>query len=214
MTRFNFKEACLLDASGELGPAARQALAAYLHENPDARDEYNQIRQQFDALHTAPAGLSPHQQRRIPIQLKSTLQHTFAQRALNKKARTRRKLIRAALAGISSAAAAVLLVATLAAAQADHSWQNRDREQIARLDAAVARFAPPRETAATYDQMLTDVEASLRQLQAGSPTLAQLHDRNMSNLLDALASVSQDWDDFALSEPPPPVVFTSAPGPQ
>jgi hypothetical protein len=217
MTRFNFKEACLLDASGELGPDARRALAAYLHENPDLRFEYLDIHEQYHLLSSAPpVELSPGEEARIAAQMKACLHAASLERKREKQAATRQKLIASALAGLTSAAAALLFVATLGGT-GDRAWQARDREQVARIDAALARFAPERDsTANTYDQMVTDVEASLRQLQTYSPTLAQVHDTPMANLLDALAAVSQDWDDFALSDPPDPVkppFSTGAPAP-
>jgi hypothetical protein len=207
MTRFNFKEACLLDASGELGPDARRELAAYLRQNPDAREEYLDICAQFDLLQALPpVELAPADNSAIPARLKANLHAAALARKRKKQAVTRRQLIASALAGLTSAAAAVLVIASLGGMGGDHTWQARDREQVARIDAALTRFAPERDaTASAYDQMVTDVEASLRQLQTYSPTLAQVHDGNMDSLLDALASVSQDWDDFALSDPPDPV---------
>lgn len=206
MTRFNFKEACLLDASGELGPGARQALAAYLKENPDVRHEYHDICKQYELLkRLPPAEITAEQRAEIPAQLKATLQAAFLQQTQMKQAATRRRLIRSALAGVASAAAAVVVVAALGGT-GDRSWQAREREQLTRMESALARFIPAKDAAATsYDQAVTDMQASIRQLETDSPTLAQLHDRNMGDLLNVLSTFSQDWDDFALSEPPAPV---------
>jgi anti-sigma factor RsiW len=208
MTRFNFKEACLLDASGELGPAARHALGAYLRENPEVRHEYHEICKQFELLkRLPPAELSAEQRAEIPAQLKATLQAAFRQQKHVKQAAMRRKLIRSALAGVASAAAAVVVVAALGG-MGDRSWQAREREQLTRMESALARFIPAKDAVATsYDQAVTDMQASIRQLETDSPTLAQLHDRNMGDLLNVLSTFSQDWDDFALSEPPAPVTL-------
>ena len=206
MMRFNFKEASLLDASGELSPAARQALAAYLSENPAARLEYEDIRQQFQLLQSLPLPeLARTQQTSMPARLKEKLAAAMREQARANQAATRRRLIRCAAAGITSAAAAVILVASLGAG-GNVNWKYRDREQTARINSALERLAPGSESlASSYDLAVTDVEASIRQLQTESPTLAQLHDRSMGNLFDALSSVSQDWDDFATSDPPAPV---------
>jgi len=206
MTRFNFKEACLLDASGELSPTARQQLAAYLSENPAAHLEYEAIRERFETLQSLPLiKISRFQQLEVPAQLKEKLHAASLAQAREKKAVTRRRLIQCAVAGITSAAAAVVLVASMGGLGGTN-WQHRDHEQTARINAALERFSPVNDTVATsYDLAVTDVEARIRQLQTESPTLAQLHDRSMGNLLDALSTVSEDIDNFATSDPPAPV---------
>ena len=56
MTRLNLIDASLLDASGELGPDARQRLHARLARKPAARAKYNAIHAQFSRLSALPRG--------------------------------------------------------------------------------------------------------------------------------------------------------------
>jgi anti-sigma factor RsiW len=209
MTRFNFKEACLLDASGELSPPARQELAAYLAANPAARQEYEVIRQQFETLQSLPLiKISREQQLELPAHLKEKLHAAALAQARIRRAATRRKLIQCALAGITSAAAAVMFVASMGGFGGTN-WNARDREQTARITAALERDAPASDSlASSYDLAVNDVDARIRQLQTDSPTLAQLHDRSMGNLLDALST--QDWEDRTGSESYPQVSYPAA----
>jgi hypothetical protein len=205
MTRFNFKEACLLDASGELGDAARRALYAYLRENPAACLEYEEIRKEFEVLGGVPAAaVTARQRREVPARLKQKLHQTFDRRARAKRAAARAELIRHALTGVAAAAAAAVVVLSITLPQLSAA-RARDRQQVARINATVDRLAAwGSRPASAYEQAVSDVEASLRQLQTESPALAEVHDKNMGNLLNALAVVTADVDDFILADPPEP----------
>ncbi len=102
---------------------------------------------------------------------------------------------------IASAAAAVVIVASagvLASSAANH----RESEQVAKINATVDRFvALGDRRASSYDQAVTDVEASIRVLQTESPALSEVHDKNMGNLLDALATLPVDGDEYASTDP-------------
>jgi anti-sigma factor RsiW len=213
MTRFNFKEACLLDASGELSLPARQELAAYLASNPAARQEYESIREQFDTLQSLPLiKISREQQLELPAHLKEKLHAAALAQARARRAATHRKLIQCALAGLTSAAAAVMLVASMGGFGGTN-WNARDREQSARINAALERYAPASDSlASSYDLAVNDVDARIRQLQTDSPTLAQLHDRSMGNLLDALSTMSQDMDDRTPADSATQVSYPAAAG--
>jgi hypothetical protein len=200
MTRLNFTEACLLDASGELGPAARRKLLLYVRENPAALARYREILKQFEILPPAdPLELSARDRREIPAQIKRNI-HTILRRQLaDKRAAKRLKLIRWASAGIGSAAAMVLLMAAVGFPH--RAAVVREHEQVATLNATIDRLAGlSDQPLSPYDQAVTDVEASIRQLQTESPALAVVHDRSMDNLLDALATVPVEMDDVSVTD--------------
>ena len=83
---------------------------------------------------------------------------------------------------------------------ANNAQVSRQREEIARIDATIDRVTLLSDQSPTaYDQAVTEVEASIRQLQTESPTLSSLHDKDMGNLLNALAAVP-DVNDFDLDD--------------
>ena len=198
MIRLNFREACLLDASGELGPAARREFLEYIRQNPAACLEYEEIRREFELLRGLPltgqGEVSPRQRRKIPAQLKAVIERHMRE----KRAIRRTKLIRYAWMSVASAAAAIAIVIGAGLPQLLHA-RARERDQVARIQADIDRMAVRGDQPTTYDQAVTDVEASIRQLETESPSLAEVNDRSMGNLLSTLATISPDTDDSDIS---------------
>ncbi len=78
MTRLNFKEASLLDVSGELSAKAHEALVGHIGENSVASEEYQEIREQFELLEKLPpVMLSARQRRQIPAGIVNVLAAAF-----------------------------------------------------------------------------------------------------------------------------------------
>src|SRR3954470_11143737 len=111
MYRFNLKEACLLDVSGELSPAAQKELFAYISQNPNARLEYESIRRRFDRLQSLPIPEPSAEQRaRIPAEIKASIRHTIKQQKLATAHPMRKHW---ALSGIAAIAAGVMVTASI-----------------------------------------------------------------------------------------------------
>ncbi len=183
MIRMNFREACLLDASGELGKTARRELLEYIRDNPAANGEYHEIRQTLESLeHVPPTEFSAKQRIEIPAQIKNTIRRALRQQQHEKQAATRQKLIRRALLGVGSLAALLFLTMGVRLPQA--AAIRHDREQLASVNAAIDHLLSYGDQPVnSYNKAVTDVEASIRQLQVESPTLAQVQDHSMSKLL-------------------------------
>jgi len=187
----NFREACLLDASGELTPAAREELLQYLRENPAAASEYHEILETFEAARPAPQEFSARQRFEFPVQIKAAIAGELLRQ---KQAGTRARLIRYAWRGVFATAAMLALVALVwPAAQA----RAHDRAQFAAINRAVDTLAAVGDLPG--DARRSEVEASIRQLETESPTLSHVYDKNLANLLEALAAMpvpeesSEDW---------------------
>ncbi len=190
MTRLNLIDASLLDASGELGPHARQQLHAYLARKPRARATYRRIHTQFSRLSALPrTELSDAQITRIGDSLKAAIHGKLALQAREKQAIRRAKLVHYALAGVSGLAAAVVIfagVTMINASAADH----HAADSLVRLNRTIDRLAANDQRESTaYDQALADVDASIRELQADNTSMAGAQTNEMAPLLDALASL-------------------------
>ena len=196
MTRWNLKQASLLELSGELSSAARAKLFEYLRRNPVANSEFQSLRENLQLLQSLPIPEpSAAQRRTIPATIKNALQQKFANMAIVGRPRRRLTLIRYALAG-SAAIAAAFLVAMLTSGLQPATKAAPEADQFTRISSLVDRLTAPVENPTPYTQALTDVEASIRQLQTESPTLASVHDQEMAKLLDALATVPSDVDTY------------------
>jgi hypothetical protein len=189
MTRLNLIDASLLDVSGELGPTARKRLHAHLAKKPAARAKYNAIKTQFARLSAVPRpDLSQAHQHRIAANIKSAIHQRLASDAREKQALRRAKLVHYALAGLSAAAAAVVIVAGISMMNTAAETR-RAAESVAHLNRVIDRLAATDSREASYDQALADVESSIRQLQAENNSMAGLQTNEMTPLLDALASL-------------------------
>jgi hypothetical protein len=185
MSNLNLKQTCLLDVSGELPPEARKELLGQISNDPAAINQYETIRKDFALLSMLPIPEpSAEERRRIPATIKGAVNAAFA--APVNQARRFGLLTRYA------AAAAVLVTAMSVcwATWTGHvSAGQRQAEQVSRIYAATERIVPTVQKPTAYNQAVTEVQASIRQLQTESPTLSQVYDQNLANLLDALASV-------------------------
>src|SRR4051794_267484 len=107
MYRFNLKEACLLDVSGELSPAAHKELFAYISQNPAARLEYESILRRYSRLQSLPIPEPSAEQRaRIPAEIKASIRRTIKQQKLASAHPLRRHW---ALTGVAAIAAGLLV---------------------------------------------------------------------------------------------------------
>jgi hypothetical protein len=189
MTRLNLIDASLLDASGELGPNARQRLHAHLAKKPAARAKYNAIHAQFSRLSALPRpNLSEADQARIAGNIKASIRERLTRQAREIQALRRAKLIHYALAGLSAAAAAIVVAAGISMMNSAAATR-KAADSVAHLNRVIDRLAAYDSREASYDQALADVESSIRQLQAENSSMAGLQTNEMTPLLDALASL-------------------------
>jgi hypothetical protein len=212
MSKLNFQQASLLDASGELSSPARRQLMAHISANSAAQEQYQQTYENFAILQNLPfPEPSAAQRQLIPARIKHALhralrQHSRQTMAVGYPWAAWQLVRRYASTGLAMAACAAVCC-TLFLLQRAHDTLLR--EQVARINAQIDRVAgasAPWPTAGG-DQAITDVAASIRQLQTESPTLSDLHDKGLANLLNALAELpadalpAPDADDSDLSFP-------------
>lgn len=192
MSKLNLKQASLLDASGELSAPARRQLMAHISQNPAAQEQYQQSCENFAILQNLPMPEPSAAQRRfIPARIKQAIHRALRQPATDASWAGRWMRVRYTLTGLALAACAAI-GCTLFLVQRAHD--SRLRDQVARINAQIDRVAGVAApwAAANGDQAITDVAASIRQLQTESPTLSAIHDRGLSNLFNALAGLSTD----------------------
>lgn len=219
MSKLNFKEASLLDASGELSRPARRKLMDRIFGDSAAQKEYQAAQENFALLQSLPIPEASALQRQlIPATIKKALHRALHQHEKQAAAGLRgpQTLIRYASIGLALAACAAICLSLLLVQRAQDA---RLRDQAARINALIDRVASlsgewagsggTDQSALPYDQAVTDVAASIRQLQTESPTLADLHDKGMANLLNALAALPAeampgggDVEDADYSAPP------------
>jgi hypothetical protein len=196
MSKLNLKQASLLDASGELSSPARHQLMAHISRDSAAQEEYRQTGENFAILQTLPIPEPSAAQRQfIPARIKQAIHRALRQPTPTIAAESFvagwRLFMRYLSTGLALAACAAICC-TLFLVQRAHDA--RLREQMARINAQIDRVAgasTPWPTA-KGDQAITDIAASIRQLQTESPTLSDLHDKGLDNLLNALADLPSD----------------------
>jgi len=179
----------LLDASGELDQSARQKLLSQVANDPAASADYRAAQENFSLLAVLPMPEPSALERRlIPAMIKRALGRALYE----KKAGWKRALFGCAGGALALAACAAVCVWLLGGNGARDA---RPGEQAARINATIDRVTMLSERApSSYDQAVTEVEASIRQLQTESPTLSYLQDKDMGNLLSALAAVPDTGD--------------------
>jgi hypothetical protein len=199
MTRLNLNETCLLEASGELDAGARQRLLEYFEKHPSARRHYEQIKGELERLRSLPkVELTEAQKARHLAGIKGGIHAKLDRDHHEEVAARRRKFIYRALASISAAAAAIVIVAGVLSL--DKSIEETHRQQkIAKINEAVERLLPYGEQPNQVDDTLQNVANSIQELQSENPSVAGIHDTELSNLLDELSNVPQ-----TKPEPPAP----------
>ena len=199
----NLQQKSLLEASGELSPSARQKLLQQVQNDPSASADYRAAHRNFAIFDFLPIPEPSAAQRQyIPRMLKNAIHTALAQH--EKQAFRTRLLIRCA-AGAMALAACVAICAALV--KVNHGQILRQQEQIAQINAMIDRvtlLSGPSASATSYEQAVTDVEASIRQLQTESPTLSYLHDKGMGNLFNALAAVPEEGAESTPIDPSAP----------
>jgi hypothetical protein len=191
MTRLNLNETCLLDASGELDGGARQRLLQYFEKHPNARRHYVQIKSELDLLRSLPrVELTEAQRAKYLAGIQGGIHAKLEKDHQEEVAARRRKFIYRALATISAAAAAVVIVAGLLSL--DKSMEEAHRRDMAqRMQDTVIRLSNYDQQPNQVDETLDNVANSIQELQAENPSLAGIHDTDLSNLLDELSNVPQ-----------------------
>lgn len=194
MSKLNLKQASLLDASGELRSPARRQLMAHISRDSAAQEQYRQTCENFEILQSLPIPEPSAAQRQlIPLRIKQAVHRALRQPSARTTAYSISRLMRAryATAGLALAACVAVCCALFLIQRASDA---RLRELVIRINAQVDRMAGASAPwpAAGNDQAITDVAASIRQLQTESPALSNLHDKGLSNLLSVLADLPTD----------------------
>jgi hypothetical protein len=195
MTRLNLNETCLLEASGELDAGARQRLLEYFEKHPSARNQFERVKSELELLRSLPrVELTDFQQARYAANIKQGIHARLAAQQGEEAAARRRNLVYKSLATISAAAAAVVIVAGILAIDQSIT-ESKKQQKITAINEIVDRWTPYQEQLNPYDEELRNVAHSIQELQAQSPSVAGVHDTEMSNLLDALSTVPQDIEE-------------------
>src|ERR1700743_3039144 len=110
MTRLNLVAASLLHLSGELGPKARGELLDHLEKNHTAQTKFDAIAADYGMLSSLPMPtLSEGDKARVMGRLKRAIHGQLDRRQAELAVARRRRLVHYGLAGLSAAAAAVVL---------------------------------------------------------------------------------------------------------
>ena len=198
MTRMNLSDAMLLEASGELSAPTRAKLQAHLASHPEARVQFEQIKGDLQLLRSMPRlELSEETRRAMATSIKQGVQKRLRQIEWQEKAGRRWKLIYRSLAGVSAAAAAIVVVAGILVINKS-ALDAREQERIATVRAAVNQMTSlDRQNDA--DEEVTNVNDSIREYQDRTSAQAT-QDSDMNKLLTVLAAVASDRDEIM---PPP-----------
>jgi anti-sigma factor RsiW len=188
MTKLNLTECALLEVSGELSNSSREHLCDYLASHPRAQKEFDDIEEQFGLLRSlAVVQLSSAELRRIPADIKMGIHAELDRRVRAKQAERRWKFISYALSGLSAAAAVIVVGGVI---MINHSVvQRNQQEKMVGLERATEHLALYRDQNSPEDTALTNVQASVNQLQSEGPTLvAGLDNTEMTNVLNVLTA--------------------------
>jgi hypothetical protein len=202
MTRLNLIDTSLLEASGELDPAARQRLMDYFERHPGAQAQFQTLKAEMELLRSLPRPrLTEEQKALYSGNIKQGIHRKLRAQEREEQSARRRRLIYTALAGISGIAAAIVIVVGVLMMH-DAAMVKSQVARADRIRNAVDVLTPYEQEPNQVDDTLNDVAASIHQLQSESPTVAGIQDTDMSNLLDALATVPSNTDsDNAPPEP-------------
>ncbi len=161
MTRLNLQQASLLAASGELGPKARAALKERVTHDCDALIELERAKSRMALLSKLPKpDLTPLEQQRIASAIKNAVHDKLRQQQdeqLKKLAKNAREHHRPArhwrwiygsLAGLSAAAAVLLIVGTI--------WNVNQQIELRKVEAARQAEQKLRDYLSTDSENLTD----------------------------------------------------------
>jgi anti-sigma factor RsiW len=197
MTRMNLSEVMLLEASGELSSGTRAKLQAHMAKHPETRAQFEQIKHELQLLRSMPRlELTEETRRQMASSIKQGVQKRLRQIEWEEKAGKRWKLIYRALAGVSAAAAAIVIVAGILAINKS-ALDAREQERIATVRSAVNQMASL-DGQRDGDEEYAEVKDSIREYQ--DRTSAQAPDGDMTKLLTVLATVTSDQDEIM---PPP-----------
>lgn len=112
MTRLTLSEACLMEASGELGAKAHAKLQAHIDKYPAALLEFEIARGNLEMLRTLPkVQLTQDESRQIGSNIKVGIQQKLWQAQHARKSAYRWKIAYRTLAGITGVAAAMVITA-------------------------------------------------------------------------------------------------------
>jgi hypothetical protein len=181
MSKLNFKEASLLDASGELRPATHRQLMARISRDSAAQQQYQESQENLALLASLPIPEpSAAERRAIPARIKQALHRTLRQHekqaaAAEERQRSGALLFRYASAGLALAACLALGAGLFWTQRAEDA---RLRQQVAGIEATIDRVAaaswttpdpyaqPPAENPDLYDYPMSN---RLAVLSAESP---------------------------------------------
>jgi hypothetical protein len=142
--------------------------------------------------------ISPMERRQISSQIKAGIHEKLRAQTRAKRAEKRWKFISYALSGLSAAAAVVIVVGIISI---DHTVkEEHQQEKIAGIEQATDRLSLYRDQSTSYDEALTNVQASINQLQMdGSTQVAGVDNKEMASVMDAL--MAQPMGDGYLESP-------------
>ncbi|MCL2649103.1 MAG: hypothetical protein FWD61_19240 [Phycisphaerales bacterium] len=198
MTRLNLSEACLLEASGELGSATRQRLYAHMEKHPEAQRQFEQIKRDLSLLRSIPKRqMTEETRQKLATSIKAGIRKKLRQIEREELSCRRWRMIYNSLAGVSAVAAALIIVAGLWVINRSAS-QNRERDRVLAVRKAIDGMISA-DRPSSVDEALQDVNDSIDDYQNQTSTVA-LQDKDMHQLLSVLATLRSERDEIM---PPP-----------
>lgn len=161
MARLKLSEACLLEASGELGAKASAKLREKINKYPAALLEYEITRGNLELLRSLPkVQLTPEEQEQIASKIKVGVQQKLWQQQHAQQAKKRWQVVYRVLAGVSAAAACLVI-----GFGAIMIYQQHAQYQLAQADDLVSRYIASNDQPGNSDsvrRVMRDMEALQR----------------------------------------------------
>jgi hypothetical protein len=112
--KLTLTEACMMDASGELGAAAKARLLEHVQQFPKALLEYEIARGNMALLNALPKPeMSDEEKKKMANAIKAGIQKKILDKKREEQAKRRMKLIYRAVAGISAVAAGLVIAMSI-----------------------------------------------------------------------------------------------------
>ncbi len=112
--KLTLTEACLMDASGELGANAKAKLAEHVQQFPKALLEYEIARGNMALLNSLPkSAMTDVGAKKMSNAIKAGIQKKLVEQKREEQARRRWKLIHRAVAGVSAVAAGLVIAMSI-----------------------------------------------------------------------------------------------------
>jgi hypothetical protein len=163
--KLTLTEACLMDASGELGVNAKAKLAEHVQQFPKALLEYEIARGNMALLKSLPKpAMTDADAKKMANAIKAGIQKKLLGQKREEQARRRWKLIHKAVAGVSAAAAGLVIALSITYLVNENS---RQQAAVARAEQTLDNYYAP-SAPSQIDSAIAQALAALNSIEAAS----------------------------------------------